>query len=299
VNEGGGIFNWGNLTLEDVAVVDNQTTYNVSGASAGGGIRSRGDGGSVHASLHLIRTTVDNNRSRYDAGVSAIADSGYTVTIESSTISNNTALYTAGTNDGANGGLHVDGPGAVRVYNTTVSGNEAVYGGGVVVTSAASDDVKFINVTIVDNVATYSSGLYVVSGSTVEIHNTIVAENHTPTGGNNNVDGTLASNSSYNLIGLGGATGISDGDSDHNIVLSGSETAGIEPLADNGGPTWTHKLTATSQALDAGGYEKALEFLFDQRGSHRFDDSNGDTLVGIDIGAFELSADEYFEGLGA
>ena len=37
-----------------------------------------------------------------------------------------------------------------------------------------------------------------------------------------------------------------------------------------------------------------MQLLFDQRGSNRIEDGNDDLLMLLDIGSFELAADEYF-----
>ena len=55
----------------------------------------------------------------------------------------------------------------------------------------------------------------------------------------------------YNLIGTGGSGGITGG-SGGNIVLTGSETAGLSPLGDYGGPTQTMALLPGSPAIGAG-----------------------------------------------
>lgn len=54
------------------------------------------------------------------------------------------------------------------------------------------------------------------------------------------------------------------------------------PLADNGGPTWTHALTGASPALDAGDDLLANSLPVDQRGQPRYGGFH------VDIGAFEL-----------
>jgi hypothetical protein len=51
-----------------------------------------------------------------------------------------------------------------------------------------------------------------------------------------------------------------------------------------------------SLAIDAGDDSTAYayELLYDQREEGRIDDGDDDTLLAVDIGAFELAADEYF-----
>ena len=75
---------------------------------------------------------------------------------------------------------------------------------------------------------------------------------------------------SYNLIGTGGSGGLTDG-TDNNIVLSGTETAGLAPLGSYGGPTQTIALLPGSPAIgkgtaaDFGGTTTPI--TTDQRGS--------------------------------
>ena len=69
-----------------------------------------------------------------------------------------------------------------------------------------------------------------------------------------------------------------------------SHPAVLLPLADNGGPTFTHALDPTSPAIDHGSNPLALDF--DQRGAPNV------RVFGSapDIGAFELVPDAIFKG---
>ena len=132
------------------------------------------------------------------------------------------------------------------------------------------------------------------AGGKVTIHNSIVAENSGS--GWHNINGyeAVESGSSYNLIGNYGTGGISNG-TDGNIVLGAGVSAGLAPLGDYGGPTWTHALVNDSPAIDHGSDVLALDINddpleLDQRGLARIvddpdmTDGSGGT---VDIGAFE------------
>ena len=112
----------------------------------------------------------------------------------------------------------------------------------------------------------------------LEMHNTLVAENHRGTG-------TLADQ----------IVGTVDSVSSHNLAV-GSGAARLGPLGDNGGPTLTHALLGGSIAIDAGDNDKVpAGVLTDQRGD------GFSRIVGsrVDIGAFEAIADPQTFIVGA
>ncbi len=61
----------------------------------------------------------------------------------------------------------------------------------------------------------------------------------------------------------------------------------LAPLADNGGPTWTHAIAPGSPAIDNGNPWTTLST--DQRGFPRRYDGDGNGVANPDIGAFEYS----------
>jgi predicted outer membrane repeat protein len=228
---GGGIASAGNLTLTDLTVSGNNA------GNGGGGIYS-------HAStLTLTRSTVSGNSADNYAG--GIFSDGV-LTLTDSTISGNNA--------GNGGGIYTSG--TMTLTNSTLSGNTAVYAGGGIYSSSAT--LTLTNSTVSGNAGVSGGGgIYSGVGSDTLLVSTLVALN---TGGDLNGE-PLDAGSTGNLIGDSDSAGGLINASNGNIV--GADPV-IGPLADNGGPTWTHALLAGSPALDAG--SNPLNLAGDQRG---------------------------------
>jgi hypothetical protein len=256
--------------IRDLAIVNG---YTASGN--GGGIYSEGN-------LTLTRTAIEYNSSLVGGGIYAL---GGSLAVDSSTIADNNATYVGG-------GAFLDGTTASFI-NVTVSSNDAYYAGGGIYASGGS--LTLDHATVTQNRATNSSGsgggLY-ASGTAVSRH-TIIADNFSGTGSTeNDVYGALdAVLSAYNLIGTGGAGGLTNG-TNGNIV--GVTNPGLAALNYYGGRTRTHALLDGSQAIDAGNASITGAPSKDQRGKSRIADGDGDLTARIDIGAFELAADEFF-----
>ena len=140
------------------------------------------------------------------------------------------------------------------------------------------------------------------SGNTTT-NNTIVAQNTAGTGataGFSDVSGSLNTASGFDLIGTGGAGGLTSGVNGNQVGVSnpglattsvtttGGTKQTIASLANNGGPTQTIALLAGSPALNAGSNALAVDangnpLLYDQRGPGfpRIVD------LTVDIGAYE------------
>lgn len=233
----GGILNNGHLTLDHVVVTGNtMTTTGGDFWQGGGGIYS-GTG----ATLDLVDSTVADNHAGWSGGgIYAFFDT--TTTIVRSTISGNVS------ND-VGGGIRSLGD--MSITNSTISGNTATgwHGGAIFQTDG---DITITNSTVANNIApdwapsTFFVGQF--GGGfvpTLSLVNTIVTGNHWYAC-EFQASGTVA-----NVISYG-----------HNVVQDAScnpiasdiivGDAMIGPLADNGGPTWTHSLLAGSPAIDAG-----------------------------------------------
>ncbi|MFZ1396424.1 MAG: carbohydrate binding domain-containing protein [Candidatus Promineifilaceae bacterium] len=262
--QGGGILNYGVLNLESVVVMDN--TESSTGAPdfqfGGGGIYN-GDG----ATLNMNNSAVMNNRTLGQPGGGIYGFFNSNITLTNSTVSGNVAGDVAG-------GLRTLGN--VTVVNSTLSGNvsTAWHGGAMFSTDGT---VTILNSTIVGNTAPggTAGGLMIATfGAPVAatIQNSLIADNGTY---NCQLEGNPALASLTSL----GNNVVTDGScqpvgSDIVVAAGG---AGVDVLADNGGPTLTHALLAGSVAIDAA--NTAVCPSTDQRGIARD--------AACDIGAFE------------
>jgi Ca2+-binding RTX toxin-like protein len=286
---GGGLHSSGALTLERVVVSDNHSDL------AGGGIYNN------HGDLTIIDSTIESNDAAQGAGIFHYGNGGGgSLNLLNSAVLSN-ATFAAGSGTHYGGGVFIYSFGApyatASIVNSTISHNSAGIGGGMIING--SPTVNFVNSTITANtVGGNGGGIYsILASATVELHNTIVAENMAGTSRTNNLQGAFSSLSSSNLIGYGGSGGLSNG-TNGNILLGSGVSAGLAPLGDYGGLTKTHALLSTSPAIDAGSDLDALDsddmaLATDQRGFQRIvDDPNmTDGPAGtVDIGAFEYAA---------
>jgi hypothetical protein len=264
---GAAIFNQGGT----VEVTNSTLSRNQGGGGRGGGIYN-GEGGTVK----VTNSTLSGNTLQsfivgdllFGGGI--YNDNG-TVEVTNSTLSGNTAIHP----NGSGAGIY-NKAGTVTLTNSTLSGNQAnpstTYNGAIILPAPGS-----------------GGGIW--NGGTVNVKNTIVAQNTAATGPD--VVGSFASGG-YNLIGNGtGSTGFTAvGD------RVGTAAAPIDPLlnplADNGGPTQTRALQAGSPAINGGDPAFVLTSgpfigppFYDQRGISPFNRVSGGI---IDIGAFEFES---------
>jgi hypothetical protein len=263
---GGGIMNYGTLTLKDCVVTNNS-------AIGGGGVDNR------RGTLTIIASTISDNVARGDGppGIECGGGGGVKCSTGMLTIINSTIAGNQGglRSSGLGGGVRTGCGCTAEIINSTISGNKAAeFGGGV----AAAGTVQITNCTISNNAVAGGGGALWVRGE-VNIRNTIIANNM---GGRNCVIG-----------GEGGHVGTgSIGANNNNLIEDRSCTADFSgdpmlgPLADNGGDTSTHALLPGSPAIDA---IPAISCTLptDQRWMPRpVAQTSPDTPC--DIGAFEL-----------
>jgi hypothetical protein len=279
---GGAIENREDLTLRDAIIESNYAS------SRGGGVISIDSGG--QAQLSIQNSIIHDNSSGGDGG--GVANFG-NMSIAESTLSGNVSgddgaavftyfydsativdsLLSGNTAYGFGGGIY-SVQSNVTVSNSTLSGNDAVRGGGI----WQRGYLDLSNSTLTGNSAVNGGGIYGYRFRSATINNTIIANS---TGTDIFTSIGFTKSGSNNLIENSSTVGLTNS-------LTGDPQLG--PLADNGGATLTHAPLPGSQVIDAGdplavaGVGSTPEF--DQRGVG-FDRVAAGR---IDIGAFEMAA---------
>lgn len=241
-SRGGGVHAGGGSLLLEHVVVTGNTTWNGGGGVHVGSFASArlvrtsvtqnatgGDGGGIEAwgALELAESSVAGNTAGSTGG--GVVFEGSSLLVGGSTISGNTAQ--------TGGGLAITSAESALVRNTTISGNTAEWGGGAYLES----EPLLAHVTIAANTADEGGGI--ANNGYPELRSSIVAGN----GGGD----CLAWFDFRELTSLGGNL---DGDGSCDLGHASDKSAvnpQLGPLADNGGPTWTHALAASSPAVDA------------------------------------------------
>lgn len=289
----------GTIQLTNSLVIAQNTTLDGSGhtvvLSGGGLVRPFVVNSGVQFSLKAV--TVANGFGSPHAG--ALLNSGSTLLIDC-TFSNNLSLGSIsfggaifhgsgslgiagctfvgnralGTNSssglgGAIGGGYFAQSGPVGITNCTFFGNSATGGGAILITcnGGANGPVNILNSTFVSNTngaLSYCNGF---GPNRMVIKNSVLAYNNGP-----NCTGVV--DGGHNI------SSDTSGEFTHPFSLENIDPL-LGPLANNGGPTLTLALLATSPAIDAGGPMDCTDV--DQRGQPR--------PVGLycDIGAFEAN----------
>lgn len=272
------------------AVVLRSSRVTGNRASAAG---ADADGGGIHARYLLTasQNTISGNRASGDGSHYArgggIFASDY-LRMEDCTISGNQADSGGGLYAG-----HSTGSQVPVLTNVTISGNHARGATGGVL---AERSIRLYNSTVTGNTAVFDfgAGLYLLDGN-AELHSTIVADNSTG-------DGLHASD----VGGHAGAaiTGSHNLVIASTLVLPADTLAAdpmLAPLADNGGGVQTHALQPGSPAIDAGDNPRGLHY--DERGTicppvGQCADAERTLGAATDIGAFEFGAPNHIFGNG-
>lgn len=221
--------------------------------------------------------TISGNSALIGGGVAVVSFSStnvFSLFIDQCTISDNSAgLRGAGI---ALGG----GFGAPTIRNSTISGNSTSNGGAISL-NASAGTLIVQNCTITTNNASQTGGAIHIASGPIQLESCIMAQNSSPSGADlsfntqsnvsaNNTIVSVADDGQFLLVGTGNSTG----------TKAAPFNAKLGPLADNGGPTLTHRLLPGSPAIDAGNNKAGS--VTDQRGYAR--------VVGpaADIGAVEI-----------
>jgi hypothetical protein len=284
---GGGIYNQGNLTVNNAVFLNNLSTqlgagiYNAGGtllitnssliinyATSQGGAIYNANAGNVEVNY----STFSGNEGSSGGGMAT--ESGTTTTINNSTLTGNHATDTYG----SGGGLR--NRGTMTVVNSTLVENTAPqWGGGI----CNDGTLTLYNSTLSGNAGHTGGyeghGLANLSGGILHYANTIIA--NPPNKGACSNDGTISTNIN-NLVEEEG------GDYGCGASLNVDPMLGL--LADNGGPTWTMALQEGSPAIDAGDNDICSGELVggvDQRGVSRPQPQGGT----CDIGAYEYEGE--------
>ena len=273
---GGGFFTVGSDSSSRATLTNCTISGNASrGAQGGGGVYLRG------LSLNVTGSTISNNTATQSGGGVWMHGTSYSViSLSDCTVSGNSA-------GGAGGGVEND-MGLASLTNCTLAANNAGGGGGGVMNNNSQSTANLTNCTLTGNTGNGGGGLYnrgtlTMTSCTVTansggnkggggmfnltspatLNNTIVALNtngSTP-GAPNDIGGGISVSGTFNLIGIGGSGGLTNGVSGN---LVGVADPGLAKLDFYGGPTQTMALLPGSTAIGKG--TKVGGITTDQRG---------------------------------
>ena len=231
------------------------------------------------ASPYQISTsTVTGNTADFHGGGAYLDITRSAPSFVADTFSGNSVTSTDVVMTPSGGGIFSTGSDATLI-NTTLTGNTALNGGGI---GTANGTLKLSYSTVSANTATGGTGNLAAISGTYNLDDTIVAQGVGTDNTPSNCSSGSSLDSGYNLFDDTSDSGAQCGSAaGKNDVITASP--GLGALADNGGPTQTQALAASSPAIDAGNDSVcASETLgVDQRGVAR--------PIGAhcDIGAFE------------
>lgn len=258
---GGGIRNYGTLTLNNSTVSGNTAPTCVIGNCWGGGICNK-----ENATLTLNNSTIADNTAVYGGGIYNNGDN--TVLLIMSTVADNDCTYSGG-------GIYNDNPLAtVRLIRSTVNDNDAGMGDGGGIYDSGT--LTLDNCTVSGNTSGQSGGGIYTAGTLLSLHRTTVAKNSAETDTGSGGDGggiyvssgaatamntIIGDNSDWDAhapdckgtLNSGGYNLVEDTTGCTFTPMTGDVT-GSDPnlgaLGDNGGPTWTHALQTGSPAIE-------------------------------------------------
>lgn len=253
--------------------------------------------------IHVFESTIKNNTAGSGGGGILFSQSTSVPIaqglIERSTISGNTS--DSGFSDGGGG---IESRGSLVLISSTVAGNRAKFHGGGIVVTTVNGRATLIDSTVTNNIADYDGNgsglgggirfdLATTSSTAYQISNSVFADNRV---GNGNVAQDCHANNSVGspLVINVNRSWFQAPDTSCAIIAAGNtgniinQPALLGGLANNGGPTETVAPLATSPLIDN---PNAISCeAFDQRGSARPQDGDGNASMVCDIGAFEQAS---------
>jgi len=244
-----------------------------------------------HSKLTVSNCTFSGNAAGNGAGIyndGSSSNRSATLSVIASSFSGNSASSTGG---GIYNAGRLNGSATLSVSASTFSSNSATLDGGGMYNDGAfsgSATLTVSNCTLNGNYANrYGGGIYNYQ-ATLEIGDTIL--NAGASGANIANDSGTVTTHGYNLSGDNGGGFLTNATDQINTDPK------LGPLANNGGPTFTHALMTGSPAIDKGKRDAipSLALTTDQRGAPRPDEFSSITNAsggdGSDIGAFEVQA---------
>lgn len=269
--------------------ISNNLAQSGSGGTGGGGISS-------NSPLIMTNSSVRNNTAHSDteqANGGGISSSNGSLSLKQVEVSNNVASGASGSSGGGIVSSQV-----TALVNTTVSGNQAPRVGGIY---QSYDVLMMVNSTVANNHSNNDfisvGGIMVSSSADASIANTLIAANH----GHwpDCYTSVSITSGGYNLI--GDATGCTITATTGDLL--GTDASPIDPLLGplmQNGPNRAQPLLAGSPAIDAGDPQPQSNGgncqIYDQLGTIRPIDGNGDGIARCDIGAVEWDEHIFSNG---
>jgi len=284
---GGGIFSVGGTIAHYSNLFENTASVS-SNLSEGGGIFSKGG-------VEFKYGTIGNNTAQEGGGIGVQDGNLY---LRGVTLSNNYAKFAASAVGMFTGGTSS----SAQIKNSTISGNTVASGGKYAVFINAYT-TKFFNSTIAYNTGGVATGTVIngVAGSTMGLYSTLMSSNSLSNGTQNDfsksTNVTFTGSSAKNLIRTP-ASIVPNG-----TLVGPSACPFLHKLADNGGPTRTHRLGggvttpigSRNPAIDKGSNVNSLDS--DQRGGAVAATTPARVSGSFaDIGAYELQQTDIIFG---
>ncbi len=240
---GGGIFSTGTTITISGSTISGNSVGGSAGSLSGGGLYFRST--STVETAVVSNTTISGNSARQAGGVAVNAQGGtVNATFTNTTINGNTATLLNGGGLESTSSLGSGFP-TVNMTNSTVSGNSAVNGAGIY--SGFINSIINLNyVTVASNTATTNGGGLNNGGGTINLKNSIVADNGAVTGPD--ISGTITSQDYNHVENTSGGTFFTSDEKTSKPVATffvlPNDVTGTDPmlgaLALNGGTRMNH-----------------------------------------------------------